>query len=89
MNKKLTLSIDKSVIEEAKVYAKKQNRSLSGLVENFLRSLTEEKKRHNQEKKIHPLVMSLRGAFNLPDDFDYDSVLKEMKDKKLKEKNIL
>lgn len=89
MNKKLTLSINKSVIEEAKVYANKQNRSLSGLVENFLRSLTEEKKIHNQEKEFHPLVMSLRGAFKLPDNFDYDTVLNEMKEKRFREKGIL
>lgn len=40
MKKKLTLTIDESVIKQAKAYAKKQGRSLSAVVENYLKALT-------------------------------------------------
>lgn len=59
-NTKLTLNIDKEVIEEAKTYAKEKNTSLSNLVENFLNSLT--KKSERKSKKISPLVESLTGV---------------------------
>lgn len=39
MKSKLTLSIDKSVIAQAKAYAAQQGRSLSDLVENYLNSV--------------------------------------------------
>ncbi len=35
---KLTLTIDKSVVEQAKVYAQKKNRSVSRIVEDYLRN---------------------------------------------------
>lgn len=88
MNSKLTLSIDKKVIDDAKRYAKKNNRSLSNLVENFLKSISAYEK-IEQEKKTHPVVQSLRGAFKVPDDFNYDEALKEMKENRLKEKRLL
>jgi len=37
MNAKLTQTIDKGVIEQANGYAKSENRSLSNLIESFLR----------------------------------------------------
>ena len=37
MNTKLTLTVEKKVIAKAKSYAKKQNRSLSKLVENYFK----------------------------------------------------
>ena len=40
MNTKLTLTIEQSVIEKAKKYAKNKERSLSDLIENYLKSLT-------------------------------------------------
>jgi predicted HicB family RNase H-like nuclease len=40
MDAKLTLSIDKEVARKAKVYAKTKGRSLSDLVENYLKLLT-------------------------------------------------
>jgi len=35
MNSKLTLSLNKNVIEQAKQYAKENNTSLSKMIENF------------------------------------------------------
>ena len=67
MDTKLTLSIDKQVIEEAKKYAGKRKVSLSGLIENYLASLTASKV---EEPEITPLVKSLSGVINLPESFD-------------------
>ena len=39
MDTKLTLTIEKDVIDRAKDYAKKKGRSLSDLIENYLKLL--------------------------------------------------
>jgi len=57
---KLTLSINKDIIEEAKKYARKRNTSLSNLIENFLVSVTNKGKANEDE--ISPLVKSLSGV---------------------------
>ncbi len=69
MNTKLTLTIDNAVIEKAKRYAKRKDRSLSDLIESYLKALTAE----NEIKKINesPIVHSLRGSFRMPENFDY------------------
>lgn len=59
MNSKLTLSLNKQIIERAKDYAKNQNLSLSGLIENYLNSLTQ---REEKLGKVSPLVESLTGV---------------------------
>lgn len=68
MNTKLTLNVDKSIIENAKKYASSHKISLSKLVESYLTSLTTKKR---QEIKITPLVESLSGVIKLDPDFDY------------------
>ncbi|WP_298954879.1 DUF6364 family protein [uncultured Nonlabens sp.] len=67
MDKKLTLSLDKSIIESAKDYAKSNNISLSKLIESYLTTLT---KRKRNSTEITPLVESLSGVINLDEDFD-------------------
>lgn len=67
MDKKLTLSLDKSIIESAKNYAKSNNISLSKLIESYLTTLT---KRKEDSTEITPLVESLSGVINLDEDFD-------------------
>jgi hypothetical protein len=69
MNKKLTLSVDDSIIEKAKAYAEDKNESLSQLVENYFRLLTAN--RRNKEKEISPLVNELMGTITVPENFDY------------------
>ncbi len=68
MNTKLTLSVDKEVIERAKRYSKARKISLSKLVESYLLSVTSKK---NQDDEITPLVKSLSGVIKLDEDFDY------------------
>ena len=70
MNTKLTLTIEQSIIEKAKKYAQKRQRSLSDLIENYLKALiTNDGKKGDNETT--PTVKSLRGAFKLPKNFDY------------------
>jgi len=65
MNTKLTLNLDKDVIEVAKDYAKSNRVSLSKLIENYLSSLT----RPSQESSsVSPLVESLTGI--IPNSYD-------------------
>lgn len=67
MDKKLTLSLDESVIEHAKLYAEKNKISLSKLIEAYLKSMVDNKTKHLE---ITPLVKSLSGVIELPSDFD-------------------
>lgn len=68
MDKKLTLSLDKTIIDNAKNYAKSNNISLSKLIESYLTTLTRRRRRNSAE--ITPLVESLSGVISLDKDFD-------------------
>lgn len=63
MTKKLTLNLDGKIIQQAKLYAKKQNRSLSGLVEEYFRGLIQASLEKNDSiSALHsPLTNSLSG----------------------------
>ena len=67
MTTKLTLSLNKQTIEKAKDYAKSQNLSLSGLIENYLNSLT---KKNEKTAKVSPLVERLTGVIPSKTDTD-------------------
>jgi hypothetical protein len=82
MNTKLTLTIEAEVIGKAKEYARQKGRSLSDIVENYLKAITREEGDENVE--ITPLVKSLKGSFKAPPDFDYKRELgKGLSDKYL------
>ncbi len=72
MNTKLTLTIERTVIEQAKLYAKEKGRSLSDIVENYLKIITKEQE---FEEELSPLIKSLQGSFKLKDDIDYKEEL--------------
>jgi hypothetical protein len=67
MDAKLTLKLDKVTIEKAKLYAESRKTSLSKLIEGYLQMLT---KGNAKKEPISPLVKSLSGVIELPDDFD-------------------
>lgn len=67
MDKKLTLSLDQSIIENAKIYAKSNNISLSKLIESYLSTLT---RKSDEKFEITPLVKSLSGVIEIPSDFN-------------------
>jgi predicted CopG family antitoxin len=73
MNTKLTLTIEQSVIEKAKRYAKDKERSLSDLIENYLKALTTDSAQNDIE--LTPIVRSLKGSFNAPKNMDYKKEL--------------
>ncbi len=73
MSTKLTLTIDGRVIEKAKSYARKQERSLSDLIENYLKAITSEES--TVAENLPPMVQALRGSFKAPSDFDYKKEL--------------
>ncbi len=70
MDKKLTLSLDKAIIEKAKSYAKQNKTSLSKMIEVYFDSLTSDAD-DNDHIRATPLVESLCGVIKLPKDFDY------------------
>lgn len=70
METKLTLRLNDSVIERAKIYAGKQKISLSKMIEAYLDHLTREME-DKDKASITPLVKSLSGVIDLPSDFDY------------------
>lgn len=67
MDTKLTLKLDKYVIDEAKRYAKKRNISLSRIVETYFKSLLEKKK---SKQDYSSLVKELSGVIHLDEGFD-------------------
>jgi len=76
MNTKLTLTIEKGVIEKAKRYAKKEGRSLSDIIENYLKVITDEP--NDPDLELTPIVKSLKGAFRSNEKFDYKEELTEV-----------
>jgi hypothetical protein len=81
MTTKLTLTIDDSVISVAKIYAKKNGKSISDIVENYLMSLTS---KENKEENISPRILKLMGVIDLPKDFNYKKELTKGLSKKYK-----
>ena len=69
MSTKLTLNIDREVIQIAKAFAREQNVSLSFLVENLLRKVTAS----NPPAAVpaNSLVAQLSRVIQLSADFDY------------------
>jgi len=80
MTTKLTLTIEKSIIERAKFYAKSTGRSLSELIENYLETLTLQKE--NDGRKISPKLKKIVGAVKLPKNFDEERELRMLLEKK-------
>jgi hypothetical protein len=78
MNTKLTLSLEKEVIEKAKIYAKGTGRSLSEMVENYFRNLiSKSEKNNNESNDIEERLKKITGVVTLPDDFDVEKAKEE------------
>ena len=76
MNTKLTLTIEKEIIEIAKKYAKEHGKSLSELVENYFKLITNDR-RIIKPDDLSPRVQRLRGIIKIEEDLDYKQVLTE------------
>lgn len=76
MTTKLTLSLEENVIKEAKSVAKMKGKSLSNLVENYLKTLILQKQ--NTEIEISPAIKHLVGCIKpLDDNLDYKNIVAE------------
>jgi hypothetical protein len=58
MNTKLTLSLDKNVINEAKKYAKIRHKSISKMIENYLKNVVNK----DEVDDLSPIVNELAGS---------------------------
>ena len=76
MNTKLTLTIEKEVIEIAKAYAKEKGQSLSEMVENYFKLITIER-RKIKPKELSPRIRRLRGIIKVTEKIDYKTTLTE------------
>lgn len=79
MTTKLTLTIEKDIIERAKAFAKKTGRSLSELIEDYLGFLTEQR---YDDEEISPRLKKIIGSVTLPEDFDEEKELRAYHEKK-------
>ena len=75
MDTKLTLKLDKAVIEKAKQYAQSHKRSLSGIIESYLEAITirEEPESGENDFEISPFIKSISTGVHIPADLDYKS----------------
>jgi hypothetical protein len=73
MNTKLTLTVEKEIIEKAKSYAKSTGMSLSAIIEKYLERLTME----NNPNKTSDKLSNLLGSVKIPDDFDENNAMRE------------
>lgn len=68
----LILKIDKTILKKANKYAQKQGKTLSSIIENYLKSFVlEEKAEVKEEIIISDFIKSLSIKTNLAPDFDY------------------
>ena len=75
---KLTLSINQSIIDEAKLYAKSNGKSLSRIIEEYLKSLSKSEK-SEKSKSPNKLVMELKGSVKMPKGFtSYKELLQDV-----------
>ncbi len=81
MKTKLTLIIEKEVIEIAKKHAKDKGQSLSEMVENYFK-LISVKRSKMEDKQLSPRVRKLRGIIKPAKKLDYKQILTEELSKK-------
>lgn len=81
MNTKLTLTLEKEIIEQAKKYASQKGRSLSEMVENYFKYLTESKIKEEKDQ-LTKRVRKLKGILKVDSNFDYRQILDKERSKK-------
>ena len=79
---KLTLTIDQSVVEHAKEYAQQKNRSVSRIVEDYLKNISTNNVSVSLNNNLYsPITDSISGMFQ-----DNGTSYKEMLDEALQER---
>ncbi|MBN2423666.1 MAG: hypothetical protein JXR46_10260 [Calditrichaceae bacterium] len=85
MDTKLTLKLDKFIIDKAKEYASSHKRSLSRLIEAYLKSLVNsDSPNKNEEFEISPFVKSLSTGVKIPADLDHKKIYRDYLSEKYK-----
>jgi len=85
MDSKLTLKLNKEIIEKAKLYASSQKRSLSRLIESYLKTLVDtDNNQSENDIKISPFVKSMQTGVKIPADLDYKKAYGDYLAKKYK-----
>ena len=80
MQTKFVVDIDNSVLEKAQRYAQKKSKTLSELIEAYLRKVSQKEK----DFEISENVKSMMGKFKLSEDIDYkDEITKYLEEKYL------
>jgi len=83
MGRKLTLHIDKEIIEEIKIYAMKNNRSISDITEEIYKQILAEKEKKKKDIKT-TIARKYKGILG-KENIDIDSIkLNFLKEKHVK-----
>jgi len=77
MNTKLTLSLDKNVILRAKNYARNNNKSLSQIIEDYLKSISKTENDPVMLDEIPPITQSLSGILKGKPEIDFKNQLSD------------
>lgn len=77
MTTKLTLSMEKAVIERAKQFASKSGRSLSELIESYLETLVNSDSAADKSQ-MPPKLKSLYGTAKIPLDLDHKKEIRKI-----------
>jgi Family of unknown function (DUF6364) len=72
MTSKLTLTVDRLVMDKAKSYAQAKGKTLSDLLENYLEAISKEVPSSSLSPKLKRLV----GSVQLPADFNDETELR-------------
>ncbi len=71
MDAKLTLKLDKLVIDKAKAYAASHKRCLSRMIESYLKSLVDRDVAElDDDIEVSPFIKSMATGVNVPAEFD-------------------
>jgi hypothetical protein len=77
MSTKLTLTVEKTIIERAKVYAKKTGRSLSELIESYLDTITQKDLESDMEQ-LPPKLKKLMGSVKIPNAVNHKKEIRKI-----------
>ena len=85
MQTKLTLSIDKTIINRAKIYARDRNKSLSHIIEDYLKTISNmDNPSDISSYSTPPITKSLGGILKGRKEIDFRSSISDYLDKKHK-----